>query len=220
MRPVLYSFRRCPYAMRARLALAASGTEVALREVVLRDKPGEMLAASPKGTVPVLVLPDGRVIEQSLDIMLWALARHDPEGWLQPQRGTLAQMLALIAQTDAAFKRDLDRYKYAPRPADAACLAARDAAAGFLQRLNVSLAEHNYLFGTAATLADMAILPFVRQFANVDRAWFDSQPWPALIEWLQVFLASTRFENIMIRYPKWHGGDPLTIFPQRGDNAS
>lgn len=203
--PVLYSFRRCPYAMRARLALAASGQQCELREVVLRDKPAALIEASPKGTVPVLVLPDGRVIDQSLDIMLWALSRHDPQGWLAPQNGDMEQMLALIAQCDGDFKHGLDRYKYPDRYAGVDPIAHREACARWLVELDARLCESAYLFGERYALADAAILPFVRQFAQVDRGWFDLQPWAALRAWLERWLESERFQAIMEKYPPWDG---------------
>ena len=166
--PILYSFRRCPYAMRARLALAASGLACELREVVLRDKPTDLLEASPKGTVPVLVLPNGDVIDQSLDIMRWALRQHDPEQWLRPERDTPSAMEALIAQCDDEFKADLDRYKYPDRYPGADPLAHRQAGAAFLASLETRLSATACLFGSQASLADMAIAPFVRQFAHTD----------------------------------------------------
>jgi glutathione S-transferase len=211
--PVLYSFRRCPYAMRARLALTASGEAYELREVVLRDKPAELLAASPKGTVPVLVLPDGTVIDQSLDVMLWALRRQDPEGWLLPPRGTLEDMLALVAGNDGDFKRDLDSYKYPQRYAEesegdtqAFALLHRAQGAAWLATLDGMLDE-GWLFGGRASLADMALLPFVRQFAHTDAAWFAVQPWPRLQAWLAGFEAGTRFQAVMEKHAPWQPAD-------------
>lgn len=208
--PVLYSFRRCPYAMRARLALAVSGQPYALREVVLRDKPAELLAASPKGTVPVLVLPDGKVIDQSLDVMLWALQQHDPESWMAPERGTLGDMLALVAGNDGAFKHSLDRYKYANRypeesAGDAPAFARRHRAecSHWLASLEEKL-EAGCLCGERASLADMALLPFVRQFAHTDAAWFAAQPWPRLQAWLQRFEASALYAGVMDKQAAWH----------------
>jgi glutathione S-transferase len=211
--PILYSFRRCPYAMRARLALAASGRHCELREVALRAKPAELLQASPKGTVPVLVLPDGTVIDQSLDIMRWALAQHDPEQWLTPEHGTAAAMEALIAQCDGAFKADLDRYKYPNRYPDTDALAHRAAGAAYLTTLDTRLQASPYLFGARACLADMAIAPFVRQFASTDAAWFAAQPWPALAGWLNAFVASARFELVMEKAVPWVSGTPGVRFP-------
>ena len=210
--PILYSFRRCPYAMRARLALLASGRRCQLREIVLRDKAAAFLAASPKGTVPVL-LPDGEtILEESLDIMLWALKAHDPERWLMPDTGDLDAMLDLIAACDTAFKPNLDAYKYASRDIPDNGLAARAAGSEFLRQLNQRLASQPYLFGGRIALADMAILPFVRQFANVDRAWFDGEPWPYLLRWLEELLDSPRFAQVMTRYAKWQPDDAPVIF--------
>lgn len=207
--PVLYSFRRCPYAMRARLALAVSKQPHELREVVLRNKPADMLAASPKGTVPVLVLPGGEVIEESLDIMRWALALNDPAQWLSPAQASQQDMDALIAANDGDFKRHLDRYKYPNRypqesEGDAAgfALTHRAEAAQWLVQLDAHLAG-GWLLGTQASLADMAILPFVRQFAHTDAEWFAAQPWPRLREWLAAFEGSELYEGVMTKHPPW-----------------
>lgn len=211
--PVLYSFRRCPYAMRARLALVASGQRCELREIELKRKPAEMLAASPKGTVPVLVLDGGAaVLEQSLDVMLWALRRHDPLRWLTPERGTLDELLALVATCDNDFKPLLDRYKYPARyPASEG--SARDDGARFLQGLEDRLAMSAQLAGDHATLADAALMPFVRQFAMVDMAWFDAQPWPRLQAWLAGWTASDLFARVMPKYVPWQTGEPGVRFP-------
>lgn len=204
--PVLYSFRRCPYAIRSRLALQVSGLPYELREVSLKSKPLEMLAASPKGTVPVLVLPDGQVIDESLDIMRWALVQHDPQGWLSPK---LDDMLTLIAGNDGEFKHALDRYKYPNRyplesggDEQAFALAQRFEAASWLQTLDSRLSQ-GWLYGHQASLADMAILPFVRQFAHTDSAWFAEQPWPMLLDWLARFEASGLFEAVMEKHVQW-----------------
>ena len=212
--PILYSFRRCPYAMRARLALLASRQRCELREVVLRDKPAELTAASPKATVPVLVLDDGSVIAQSLEIMLWALRRDDPQHWLSPGNGTLAEMLVLIEACDTGFKRDLDPYKYPGRyEADADAASARDSGARFLLQLEARFANGAFLFGDSTALADAAIAPFVRQFAGVDAAWFAVQTWPHLREWLAAWEASDAFAAVMHRYPAWKSGDVGVTFP-------
>jgi len=215
--PLLYSFRRCPYAMRARLAIAASGQNVELREVVLREKPPELVAVSPKTTVPVLVLPDGQVIEQSIDIMLWALRVHDPQGWLNPPAGTLDHMLALIARNDSnsdgGFKHHLDRYKYPNRYPGADAVQHRSAGAAFLLQLEVRLETTTCLFGDRPALADMAIAPFVRQFAATDPDWFAGQPWPRLQHWLATLTASALFERVMGKYPQWLAGAQPTVFP-------
>lgn len=220
--PTLYSFRRCPYAMRAKLALLSSGVRCEIREIVLRDKPAAMLAASPKGTVPILVCTDGRVLEQSLDIMLWALGQHDPRGWLEPESGSLAEMLALISQCDSDFKFNLDRYKYPERYPDTSDpIAARLSASKFLMLLGQRLENSPYLYGTQPALADMAIAPFVRQFAHTDKAWFAMQAWPRLQRWLAAILESTPYATIMTPYPVWQAGQAPTWFPpEAGTSAS
>lgn len=213
--PVLYSFRRCPYAMRARMAVWASGQQVGLREVVLRDKPAELLAASPKGTVPVLVLGDGTVIDESLDIMRWALGQADPESWLPsvPLRGEMEQW---VADCDGGFKHHLDRYKYASRYEGADSEAHRALAAEFLGRLDAKLGDQEWLFGNALCHADVAIAPFIRQFANTDRAWFDGTPYVRLQAWLERFLALPVFRGVMDKYPPWRGGDAGVRFSAGG----
>ncbi|MFJ4086244.1 glutathione S-transferase [Pseudomonas psychrophila] len=188
---VLYSFRRCPYAMRARMALRYSGVPLSIVEVSLKAKPAQMLAASPKGTVPVLVCPDGSVIEQSLDIMHWALARHDPDNWSQPGCNEL------IEANDTTFKVLLDRYKYAIRYPEHPMAFYRAQGAEFLQRLEDVLTRSPYLAGPALSLADVALAPFVRQFAHVDRDWFAQAPYPHLNAWLERFLASELFSSVM-----------------------
>jgi glutathione S-transferase len=212
--PILYSFRRCPYAMRARLALTISHQKCALREIVLRDKPTEMITLSPKATVPVLRLTDGQVLEESLDIMYWALERNDPQQWLIPLEGTLPEMQALIAQNDGPFKHHLDRYKYVTRHEEGADpIDHRTEAARLLNTLNDRLENSPQLFGDRPTLADYAIIPFVRQFANTDRAWFDTQPFRELQQWLDSHLNSEIFLAIMKKWPVWAPGDQEPIFP-------
>lgn len=207
--PILWSFRRCPYAMRARLAIQSSGQPVALQEIVLKDKPTPFLTASPKGTVPV-VQEGPRVIEESRDVMLWALAKNDPEGWLDmPDEG-----YALIDECDGPFKKALDHTKYAVRYPELDEAEEREKALAFLRKLEARLQDTPFLLGSRRTLADMAILPFVRQFANTDRAWFDAQGLTALTHWLDDFLTSDRFRAIMVKYPPWQEGQDQVIFPQ------
>ena len=194
---ILYSFRRCPYAMRARMALRVSGARYEHREVVLRDKPAAMLEASPKGTVPVLVTGDGAVLEESLDIMRWALGRNDPEGWLARDDA------ALVAVNDGPFKHHLDRYKYATRYDDVDPEEHRAAALEILQRLEARLGDSDYLCGDARGFADIAIFPFIRQFANADREWFDAQALPLLQAWLAGLIGSELFESVMRKHPQW-----------------
>lgn len=206
--PILYNFRRCPYAMRARLALVSSGLTVEVREIILRDKPDHMLEISPKGTVPVLWLGD-RVIDESRDIMDWALAQNDPADWLDmPAAGN-----DWIAQIEGPFKSALDRYKYATRYDDVDATEERDTARDILMTVDAQLCQHDWLFGDTPCLADMATITFVRQYANVDRAWFDAQPWSGVKSWLERFLASDQFANIMQKYPRWQVGDPSIYFP-------
>jgi glutathione S-transferase len=196
--PILYSFRRCPYAIRARLALRQAGIGHELREVVLRDKPAELLALSPKGTVPVMRLPDGSVLEQSLDIMHWALAQNDPQGWLT--QADPEAMQTLIAINDERFKTLLDRYKYPERhPASPQADYRDQAVACMLAELNHRLQGSPHLMGQHTTLADMAILPFVRQFAQVDRAWWNGCELAALRQWLQTLTNGALFEAVMAK---------------------
>ena len=205
-RPILYSFRRCPYAMRARLALAVGGNVCEIREVKLSAKPAELIAASPKATVPVMVLPDGSVIEESLDIMRWALGNHDPEHWLDRADP------ALIAANDGPFKHHLDRYKYPERHSSDA-RHHRAAGVEMLAALDARLAGHDHLCGKDMGLADAAIMPFVRQFAATDPAWFEAQPLPHLQAWLARLLALPLFAAVMIRLTPWRTGDAPTLFP-------
>jgi glutathione S-transferase len=209
--PVLYSFRRCPYAMRARLALKASGLPVALREVVLRDKPAELLTASPKGTVPVLVLPTGEVIEQSLDIMRWALGQHDPQGWLPLEGSREAELTQhWLAANDGGFKALLDRYKYPERhPEHPASDWREQALAQHLQPLEALHQAQGgpHLLGPRPGLLDAALMPFVRQFAQVDTVWWAQAPLPGLKQWLAQWLASPLLEAVMVRWPVWRPGD-------------
>ena len=207
--PVLYSFRRCPYAMRARLALLASGQACELREVLLRDKPAALLVASPKGTVPVLELADGTVIDQSLDIMRWALRKHDPQAWLLHDDDATQ---ALIAQCDGPFKQALDAYKYPERHPDRAPDAAREAVARHAAALDVRLQGQPFLCAPQASLADAAWMPFVRQAAQVDAAWFQAQAWPRLHAWLQHWLDSPLFARAMHKVPPWQPGQRAEVF--------
>ena len=211
--PVLYSFRRCPYAMRARMAIRSSGLSVELREVILREMPAALLACSPKGTVPVVVLPDGGVIEESRDIMDWALAHADPEGWLPVAGAAQAEVNALLDENDDVFKADLDRYKYAVRYPEHPAEYYRAQGERFLEKLETRLARHPYLTGGQAGLADIGIFPFVRQFAFVDKAWFDAAPYPRLQHWLARLLDSDHFTGVMQKYPQWEEGDEVTVFP-------
>jgi glutathione S-transferase len=193
----LYSFRRCPYAMRARMALRYAGVAVDIVEVSLKAKPAEMLALSSKGTVPVLSV-DGRVIDESLDIMRWALAQNDPQDWLlkaDPQGPE--RIAALIEENDQVFKVHLNRYKYAERYPEQPMEAYRAEGEVFLRKLDELLADRAYLLADHPSLADAALMPFIRQFAHVDREWFAQTAYRRLQDWLQRFLESDLFTSIM-----------------------
>jgi glutathione S-transferase len=199
--PVLYSFRRCPYAMRARMALLTSGIAYVHREVLLRDKPAAMLAASPKGTVPVLVLPDGAVIDESIDIMRWALSQNDPEGWLARAD------TSLVLQFDSGFKHHLDRYKYSGRH-DADPFVHRAAGLAMLTDLGERLADRDYLGGVAPGFSDIAIFPFVRQFAGVDATWFAEHAPRRVSVWLDGLVTSPLFDRAMVKIARWDETPP------------
>ena len=217
--PILWSFRRCPYAIRARLALKSVGITVALREILLRDKPDDFLAASKSATVPVLELRDGRVIEESLDIMFWALQEAgDPAGWLSAWSLRKQETQAFLDELDGEFKSDLDRYKYASRYAlgtqSALKLANahRDRGCAFLTRIDERLAKEPFLNAGTPGLEDYAAFPFVRQFRIADMKWFDDQNWPFLQKWLQTFLHSRLFKDVMFKYKPWVPGTAPIIF--------
>ena len=206
-RPILWSFRRCPYAMRARMAVLSAGLEVELREIKLKDKPQAFLAASPSATVPNLQAGDLN-FDESLDIMRWALGRSDPHGLLNmPSTGE-----TLIAQYDGPFKTALDHTKYATRYPDLDPQSERAQASDFIHSLETRLATHPFLIGDRPTLADIAIFPFIRQFAHIDRAWFDAQPWPNVISWLGGFLDSADFQTAMAKITVWEEGARPYLF--------
>lgn len=209
--PYLYSFRRCPYAMRARLGLLFAGLPVALREVVLKNKPPQLLALSPKGTVPVLRTVEGAVIDESCEIILWALEQQDTHKLLNSS--ILSQAHLLIAQNDNAFKYWLDRYKYADRYPQMTQTKYRQQGEVFLQTLEACLTKNPFLLGKTASLADIAIMPFIRQFAHVNRAVFDALPYPKLQQWLRYWLAHPFFMQAMTKFPPWQQGDAVVIFP-------
>ncbi len=188
------------------MALNASNVEVELREVLLREKPVEMLEASPKGTVPVLVFPNGEVLEESMDIINWSLSTSDRSLWCDYERSEMDRIEALILECDGPFKEALDRYKYPNRYAGVERKLEREKGAEFIWQLEELLKESSYLFGEKFSKADGAILPFVRQFAHVDRDWFWGNNWPNVIRWLGNFLESKQFQNIMKKYSQWESG--------------
>jgi len=210
--PILYSFRRCPYAMRARLALsyALEINALELREVILKNKPQALLDISPKATVPVLQLTDGTVIDESLDIMQWALFINDPDNWLLIDKES--EMRELVTQNDGEFKWALDHYKYSDRHEESEEYY-RALGETFLNKLNERLQKNVFLMGEKASFADVAIFPFIRQFAHVDKNWFFAGEHKALINWTNYWLESDLFKNIMKKNPGWKEGDELLLFP-------
>jgi glutathione S-transferase len=212
--PILYSFRRCPYAIRARLALAYAGISYELREVSLKNKPQAMLDISPKGTTPVMQIgtnygdscQDLRILEESLDIMNWAVQHHDPQRWQDLSDHALTLTQQLISANDHQFKQALDRYKYPNQFPERSQEFYRHQAEEFLQILELQLAEsemQNFLIRDRQTLADVAIFPFVRQFAYVNIDWFQASPYPYLQKWLQWHETSHLFELVMQKFPVW-----------------
>ncbi|WP_082785643.1 glutathione S-transferase [Psychrobacter sp. P2G3] len=208
--PLLYSFRRCPYAIRARLGILFAEQQVELREIVLKNKPSQMVAISPKGTVPVLQLTDGKVIEESREIMEWALEQKDPQGLLDAE--ILSQANALIDKNDNDFKHWLDRYKYADRHLEMTQKEYRLQGEEFLQVLEELLSNKHYLLGDKVTIADIGIMPFVRQFAHVDRDVFYNLPYPNLQRWLQHWLEHPLFLQAMSKFQPWQEEDEEVVF--------
>lgn len=209
--PRLYTFRRCPYAMRARLALLFAKVPVELREITLKNKPEHMLAISPKGTVPVLQITEETVIEESLEIMMWALKQADPQGLLDNK--SQFQAKSLIEQNDNEFKQWLDRYKYADRHPEMTQSEYREKGEVFLQVLESLLTDNIYLLRDNPTIADIGIMPFVRQFAHVDREVFYNLPYPNLQRWLQHWLEHPLFVQAMTKFQPWQEGDEVVVFP-------
>ena len=202
--PILYSLQHCPYAMRARMGLMLAQQPVMLRAVVTKNKPPEMLAVSPKGTVPVLLLPDNTVIDESLDIMFWALSQYDPHHLLYVDVPSAAEEIKnLIDRNDNEFITRLENYKYSKRHHDFAQLHYRDQCEHFTAHLEQRLSQHDFLVGDRPSIADYAILPFIRQFARVDRQWYLKSPYPNLRRWLDAQLQQPVFTKVMAKYPQW-----------------
>lgn len=201
---ILYSYRRCPYAMRARMALVAAGIQCEVHEIDFRDKPAHMIEISAKGTVPVLQRTDSTVIDESIDIMKWALEKNDAQGWLKCD---LEEAFLLIAENDGPFKAALDRYKYPNRFEGENCSGARDDGERFLAKLNEAISRSGQVMGQVISIADIAIFPFIRQFANVDRDWFDALPYKPIQVWLSEHLESDIFKHIF----KKHKDSPYSL---------
>lgn len=202
--PILYSLQHCPYAMRARMALLMAKQEVLLRNIVTKDKPSEMLEISPKGTVPVLLFPDGTIIDESLEIMIWALNKNDPSDLLYHDLPDLyPQMLKLINHSDNDFRTNLSAYKKSKRYHMPEETELRTKCEEFIQELELSLESTDFLFGDKISLADLAILPFIRQFANTDKKWFRCAGYPRVSLWLANLMQSLLFTKAMRKYPLW-----------------
>ncbi|MGX5172480.1 glutathione S-transferase [Aliikangiella sp. IMCC44653] len=223
MKPsILYSFRRCPYAIRTRMTLAYAQANIELREILLKNKPEEMLLASPKGTVPVLIAPDGKVLEESLEIIYWALQQSDPEHWYHGTENKFKEFTnTLIHENDNVFKKHLDRYKYASRYPERSEADYRADGEVFLSKLNHLLQQQAFLLGDRFSLADIAIFPFIRQFAFVNIKWFKQSPYSHLRNWLDYFLTHPLFNLVMHKYPQWQANDKpqyLPTFDQKNEN--
>ena len=205
--PILYSFRRCPYAIRARWALLSSNVKVELREVILKDKPDEFLKLSNSGTVPCLQSRDN-IIDESIDIMIWALRKNDPNGWLDmPDEG-----YGLIDEVEKKFKPQLDKTKYASRYPNDDSKISRRLAIEYLTDLEKKM-KGEFLFGEQPKLADIAIFPFVRQFANIDINWFNEFGWQKLQNWLKAFVESNMFDESQKKFVKWRPAADPVFFP-------
>ena len=202
--PILYSLRRCPYAMRGRMVIALSKQQVLLREIVTKDKPSELLASSPKGTVPVLVLSDGKVIEQSLDVMMWALQQNDPQDLLRSSNPSLSEQIdQLIQRNDNEFIGHLEKYRASVRYRNDDIEQRRNLCEAFISELDAKLANHDYLFGDSPSLADFAVMPFVSQFVRVEKKWFVQSEYQNVGRWLRSHLESKLYTQVMKRYPLW-----------------
>ena len=208
--PILYSFRRCPYAMRARMAIHISSQKCEIREVLLRDKPPSMLEYSSKGTVPVLVLQSGEVIDESLDVIEWALNLNDPDNWQRSKDNEKTKELIKI--NDGEFKHHLDRYKYSKRYDNEDPEFHRKKCLSFIKKVNSELQNSKYIFDDEISYIDISLLPFIRQFRIADNEWFDELPYENVKSWLSNFLNSELLESIMSKHDLWKEGDEVTIF--------
>ena len=212
MRPILYTFRRCPYAMRARLAIKYSGIEVELREVDLNNIPAALAEVSADDTVPLLVLPDGKVIDESWDIVKWAVHTNDPNNWLGTNDSFELDAEMLIETNDYSFKQDLDHYKYVDRYPEYPMEHYRSLGEEFIEELEEKLAKTRYLDADTLSICDIAVFPFIRQFVAVDQEWFDTAPYPNVRNWLNSLIESDLFLSVMDKYPLWQEGDEPIIF--------
>lgn len=218
--PILYSLRNCPFAMRARIAIYKSQQPIDLREVDLKNKPAQMIEASQKATVPTLVLPLNQVIDESLDVMLWALKENDPADLFQSKSSETPEkrkeeILTLISVFDSEFKGHLEQYKCAKRYHESNLQTCRNTCERYIQNLEERLSKHQYLIDDNESLADIAILPFIRQFAKVERQWYLTSPYPLVKKWLNQYLQSAMFTKVMAKYPLWTEDSEVSIFSGR-----
>ena len=204
---ILYSFRRCPYCMRAHMALKYAGIDVELREVDLNDMPEEALRVSSNATVPLLVLDDGSFMDESWDIVKWALEQNDPDHWLGKDKEHLLDAEILIETNDFSFKEDLDHYKYADRHPENTQEYYRERCEEFIEELEEMLSDNTFLLAEKLSLADIGVFPFVRQFSKVDEAWFAEAPYPRVRHWLQSLIDSVLFQQVFKKHDLWRPGD-------------
>ncbi len=204
--PILYSFRRCPYCMRAHMALKYARLNIILREVALSDLPADVLAVSPHATVPLLVISENEYMDESWDIVKWAIQQSDPENWLGENNEYLKEAEMLVETNDYSFKDDLDHYKYAGRFPEQPMAYYRQRGEEFVEELNEMLKQNNFLLAEHITVADIAIFPFIRQFSMVDKGWFDKAPYPELQRWLDFMLDTEWFSEAFKKYEIWKPG--------------
>ena len=204
---ILYSFRRCPYCMRAHLALKKAGLKIELREVMLSDMPEEALNISPKATVPILILRDGTVLDESWDIVKWALQQNDPDNWLGENDSFLPDAEMLIETNDFSFKNDLDHYKYADRYPEYSEQHYRQACEEFIEEIEDILTDNRYLLDNQLSLADISVFPFIRQFSLVDKSWFDQSPYPRVQTWLDSLISTPLFQQVFQKHDVWQPGE-------------
>ncbi len=205
--PIFYSFRRCPYCMRAHMALKKSNLKIELREVELKQMPEEILKITGKATVPVLLLNDNKVIDESWDILKWALSQNDPDNWLGQDQKFLMDTEMLVETNDFSFKNDLDHYKYADRYPEQDIIHYREACEEFIEELEDMLTTHSYLLANQLSVADIALFPFVRQFSLVDINWFEQSRYSHVRQWLHGLSSSELFQDVFQKHQIWQPGD-------------
>lgn len=204
---IFYSFRRCPYCMRAHMGLKISGVKIELREVELKQMPAEILTITGKATVPVLILNDNNVIDESWDVLKWALLKNDPDNWLGDNQKFVMQAEMLVETNDFSFKNDLDHYKYADRYPEHSVLYYRQVCEDFIEELEQMLSAHSYLLANQISIADIAIFPFIRQFSLVDKNWFEQSNYTHVRTWLNALINSPLFQKVFQKHALWQPGN-------------